>query len=153
MIALQREVVEKRRWLPQDSFTLIWSLSRVTPGTNVLACFAGVGWRLAGLAGAVTAAVAASLPSAVFCYWLTVAERQWNDDPMVAAALRGVAATVAGMMLAGALLLLKPAWRDGKLWTALPLALAAAVLSHSGAPPVAILGVAACAGWLLGKPK
>lgn len=41
MAALQRELVERRQWLTQEDFTLIWSLSRVTPGTNVVACFAG----------------------------------------------------------------------------------------------------------------
>ena len=153
MAILQREAVEKRRWLSQDDFTLIWSLARVTPGTNVLACFAGVGWRVAALPGAAAAAVASSLPSALLCYWLTLAERQWHSDPLVAAALRGVAATVAGMMLAGAILLLKPAWRGGKLARALPFTLAAAAISHAGGPPVAILAVAAAGGWLLEKPR
>src|SRR5262249_39198248 len=113
MAALQRELVERRRWLSQEDFTLIWSLSRVTPGTNVLACFVGVGWRLACLPGAVAVGVASCLPAAIVCYWLTVAEQQWQSNPWVAAALRGVAATVAGMMLAGAALLLKPALRAG----------------------------------------
>jgi len=148
MAALQRELVGKRGALSQDDFTLIWSLARVTPGTNVLACFAGVGWRLAGLAGAGAMVVASCLPSAVLCFWLALAERQWQSNPWVAAALHGVAATVAGMMLGGAALLLKPAWRSGRLAGAAAFTLAAGAASLAGGPPVAILAVAAAAGGL-----
>jgi chromate transporter len=147
MAALQREFVEKRAWLSQDDFTLIWSLARVTPGTNVQACFAGAGWRLAGWTGALMATVASCLPAAVLCYWLAAAERQWQSNAWVAAGLRGVGATVAGTMVAGAILLLKPAWRENRLAPALAFALAAAVASHLGAPPIAALGCAAVAGW------
>lgn len=151
MAALQRELVERRKWLSQEDFTLIWSLSRVTPGTNVVACFAGAGWRLAGLPGAVVAVVASCLPAAILCYWLTLAERQWQTDPVVASALRGVAATVAGMMLAGAMLLLKPAWRERSLARALVFTFTAAAISLAGGPPIAILATAAAAGWLFPK--
>lgn len=149
MAALQRELVDRRRWLSQEDFTLIWSLSRITPGTNVLACFAGVGWRLAGMPGAFAVAVASCLPAGILCYWLTVAERQWHANPWLAAALRGIAASVVGMMLVGAALLLKPAWRAQALPRALAFTLSAAVALHFGVPPIAILAVAATAGYLL----
>ncbi len=151
MAALQRELVEGRKWLTQEDFTLIWSLARVTPGTNVVACFAGAGWRLAGWTGAIVAVLASCLPAALLCYWLAVAERQWQANPWLVAALRGIAATVAGLMLAGAILLLKPAWRERRLLRALPFTLAAAAASYAGGPPVGILAMAAVAGWCFPK--
>jgi len=151
MLALQREIVDKRQWISQDDFTLIWSLARATPGTNVLACFAGVGWRLAGLPGALAAVIASSFPAAIFCYWLTLAEREWRSNLWVEAALRGVGAAVVGMMVGGAILLLRPTWRAGGLPRAIPYVAAAAVASHFGAPPLAILGLAAVGGWLTAK--
>ncbi|MCA2963362.1 MAG: chromate transporter [Acidobacteriaceae bacterium] len=42
---LQREMVERRRWLSEAEFGLIYGLARFTPGTNVLACTAARGWR------------------------------------------------------------------------------------------------------------
>ena len=153
MTALQRELVEQRQWLTQEDFTLIWSLARVTPGTNVVACFAGAGWRLAGLTGAVVAVLASCLPAALLCYWLAVAERQWQSNPWLAAALRGIAVTVVGLMLAGAMLLLKPAWRESRLLHALPLSLAAAAASYAGGPPLVILAMAAVAGWCLPRQR
>lgn len=153
MLALQREVVEKRQWLQPESFTLIWSLARVTPGTNVLACFAGVGWQLAGAKGAIMAVVGSSLPAALLCYWLTLAEREWQGNPWLAASLRGVAAAVVGMMLAGALLLLRPAWRAGGRMEVALIAIPAALGSHLGGPPVVILALAAAVGWLMAKER
>ena len=50
---LQREMVERRRWLSEAEFGLIYGLARFTPGTNVLACTAALGWRLGGWAAAV----------------------------------------------------------------------------------------------------
>ena len=152
MAALQRELVARRGWIAPEHFTLIWSLSRATPGTNVLACFAGAGWRVAGGAGAVVAVIASCLPAAALCYWLAVAERQWQSHAWLAAAMRGVSAAVAGMMLAGAILLLGPAWRERRLARALPFALAAAAASAWGAPPLVILGLAAGAGWWTHRP-
>ena len=146
MLALRRELVERRAWITDERFTLIWSFARVTPGTNVVACFAGAGWTLAGLRGALAGVVASCLPAAAFCYWLTVAERSWQSSAWLQAVLRGVMPAVAGMMLAGAVGLLKPAWRAGRLPSAVLLALAAAVLALAGAPPVAVLAAAALAG-------
>lgn len=150
MAALQRELVGRRAWLSQDEYTLVWSLARVTPGTNIVAFCAGSGWLLAGLGGAMIAVIASCLPSAVLTYWLAVAERQWQSHPWVASALRGIAAAVAGMMLAGALMLLEPAWRAGKLARALPVTLAAALASYAGSSPVVVLAVTAAIGWYLG---
>lgn len=152
MTALQRELVERRRWISPEQFTLIWSLARATPGTNVVACFAGAGWRVAGAPGALVAVAASCLPAAMLCYWLAVAERQWQSNAWLAQAMRGVSASVAGMMVAGSILLLKPAWREGRLRRALPFALAAAAASSWGAPPLAILGLAAVAGWWAHRP-
>jgi hypothetical protein len=41
---LHRELLDKRRWISDDNFTLCFGLARLTPGTNVLAFCTGVGW-------------------------------------------------------------------------------------------------------------
>ncbi|MBM3796869.1 MAG: chromate transporter [Acidobacteria bacterium] len=147
MLALRRKPVERCAWISDERFTLIWSFARVTPGTNVVACFARAGWTLAGGRGAVAGVLASCVPAAVFRYWLAVAERSWQSSAWLQAVLRGVMPAVAGMMLAGAVGLLKPAWRAGRLPGAVLMAVAAAGLSLAGAPPVAVLAGAAWVGW------
>jgi chromate transporter len=59
------ELVEKRRWLTDDQFTLSFALGRVTPGTSFLAFCTGFGYVLRGLPGAIVALLASSIPCAV----------------------------------------------------------------------------------------
>ena len=45
---LQQEIVVKRGWLAQVPFSLSYALSRLTPGTNLLAFCTAAGWIFAG---------------------------------------------------------------------------------------------------------
>ena len=49
---LHGEIVSKRRWISEEVFALCYALSRVTPGTNLLAFETGVGWIVRGWVGA-----------------------------------------------------------------------------------------------------
>jgi chromate transporter len=71
------ELVGRRQWLTQDRFTLCFALGRLTPGTNLLAFCTGVGWLLRGMAGAVTALMAASIPCAIMVIVLTALFNEW----------------------------------------------------------------------------
>src|SRR6185503_16479445 len=64
MAALQRELVVSREWISAERYALIFGLARATPGTNLLAFTAGVGWQLARWRGALLAVVAGSIPCA-----------------------------------------------------------------------------------------
>ena len=58
---LHREIVARRGWIDQDQFNLLVALSRLTPGTNLMAFCAGIGWMLRRCGGAVVALLAASV--------------------------------------------------------------------------------------------
>src|SRR5258706_14603515 len=59
---LQDELVDRRRWLNHEPFQLSYALSRVTPGTNLLAFCTAAGWLLRGWTGALVSLPAASIP-------------------------------------------------------------------------------------------
>src|SRR5271154_4890218 len=93
---LHHELLEKRRWLNNERFTLCFALGRLTPGTNLLAFCTGVGWTLRRFPGAIVALLAASIPCALMVIVLTALFRQWQDNSIVQAAIHGaVAAAVA----------------------------------------------------------
>jgi len=69
---LHRELLDKRRWLSPDNFNLCFALARLTPGTNLLAFCTAVGWLLRGMAGAIIALLAASIPCAIIVVVATV---------------------------------------------------------------------------------
>ena len=53
--ALERELVERRRVVTAEEYGVTYALCRVTPGTNMLAFCAGIGWLLRGWPGAALA--------------------------------------------------------------------------------------------------
>lgn len=49
-------------WLDEDGHALLTAVSRLTPGTNVLAYCVALGWRVGGLPAATAALLVASVP-------------------------------------------------------------------------------------------
>ena len=149
MAALHQELVVRRGWLEARHYGLIWSLARVTPGTNLLAFCAGVGWRLAGLAGALAAVLALTLPSAALTVWLTYAYQALRSNTWAVAAIAGVLAAAVGMMVAGAWQILQPHIKRPGWPHALATAGGAFALAHlAGLSPIVVLAIGALAGAL-----
>ena len=93
---LHRELLDKRRWVNDDSFTLSFALARLTPGTNLLAFCTGIGWLLRGLPGAVVALLAGSIPCTLIVVAATALFSHWQDNAWAQAAIHGaIAAAVA----------------------------------------------------------
>src|SRR2546426_482709 len=113
MAALYRELVVTRGWLPPDRYGLIFSLARATPGTNLLAFCAGVGWQLARLRGALVAVLSASIPCSVAVVWCTYVYTLWRSNPLAMSAIGGTLAAAVGMMAAATFQLARPRWKHG----------------------------------------
>jgi chromate transporter len=93
---LHRELLEKRRWLGKDDFTLSFALARLTPGTNLLAFCTAVGWLFRRGSGATVALLAASIPCALMVTVATALFSHWQDNRWAQAAIHGaIAAAVA----------------------------------------------------------
>src|SRR5579864_415989 len=67
---LQREFY-RRDWLSPEKFAIAFGLARLTPGTNVLAFCAAAAWYILGLAGALAAVLAITIPASILVVWLT----------------------------------------------------------------------------------
>jgi len=148
MSAMQSELMT-RQWISVEKYGLIYGLARVTPGTNILAFCAGVGWHLLRFRGAVLAVLAVSLPSAALVAIMTAGYDVWKSNPFAMAAISGMLAAAVGMMVTGAFLLLKPQFRAMRWIRTVVVAVAALVLSlWFGLSPVLILALAAVAGLL-----
>lgn len=148
MSAIQSELMA-RRWISVEKYGLIYGLARVTPGTNILAFCAGVGWHVMGLRGAVLAVLAVSVPSAALVTVMTAGYDVWKSNPFAMAAISGMLAAAVGMMVTGAFLLLRPQLRANRwMRTAVVGAAALALSLRFGVSPVPILALAAVAGAL-----
>jgi len=95
---VQREMVEKKRWLTADEFLEDWAVAQVLPGPNVINLALMIGDRHFGLRGAI-AAVAGMLtvPLGVILV-LALLYAQFAGNPQVAGALRGMGAVAGGLI-------------------------------------------------------
>ncbi len=100
---VERELVERKRWLTQDEFLEDWAVAQVMPGPNVVNLSLMIGARYFGLKGALTALAGMLLMPLLLVLVLAVVHAQIGSHPGVAGAFRGMAAVSAGMFAAMAL--------------------------------------------------
>jgi chromate transporter len=111
---LQHQTVEALGWLTPQEFLELFAIARITPGPgSMLATL--IGFKVAGLAGAMVATLALFVPSSLVCFvvarvWDHYHARRWRR-----ALEDGLAPIGAGLMFAGALAVLRMG-ADGPLW-------------------------------------
>ena len=141
MTVLERHIVE-RQWLDRRHAQLAYALSRVTPGTNLLAFCTGVGC-------AVVALAAASIPCAVLAVALTVFYTAWAGHPLAAFALRGALASAIAIMAVTCWTMLRPHVRGAhRLRVTLLFVGAFLLASIGGLSPLRVLAISAAVGAL-----
>ena len=100
LAVVQRELVERKRWLTQEEFVEDWAVAQVLPGPNVVNLSLMLGDRYFGLRGAV-AAVAGMLTFPLLGVLLLAALFAGvADAPIAQGALRGMGAVAAGLISA-----------------------------------------------------
>jgi chromate transporter len=92
------QIVNKRSWISELQFNLAFALSRLTPGTNLLAFCTAAGWLARRWLGAVAALIAASLPCSLIVVVVTHFYEVWQHNPIVLAGLRGALAAAVAVM-------------------------------------------------------
>lgn len=97
---LRDGLVTKRRWIDDNGFIELVSISETLPGLNATNIAVLLGDRLRGVAGSIAALVGICLPGAVFMYLVGIAYHIHGDRPFVTAMLKGVAAASTGLVLA-----------------------------------------------------
>jgi len=98
LAVVQRELVERKRWLTQEEFIEDWAVAQIMPGPNVVNLSLMIGGRYFGLAGAMTALAGLLALPLVLVLSLAVLHDRFADNPQVAGALRGMAAVSAGLI-------------------------------------------------------
>lgn len=97
---LRSGLVAKRHWVDDPEFVEYLAISQTLPGLNATNMAVLVGDRLRGWLGAGTALVAICLPGGLLMFAAGIAYQKTGDNPIVTAALRGVAAAAIGLILA-----------------------------------------------------
>jgi chromate transporter len=140
---IHRVVVDVEGWMTGAQFVELFALSQLAPGPNAM-IVALVGWKVAGVVGALVATAAVCGPSSVACYiaW------QWADRlreaPLRGVIQRALAPIAIGLIMASGYTLARGADRSlGALALTL---LATAALAFTRINPVWVLLAAAAVG-------
>lgn len=105
---LHTELIDRRKWVNREAFTLSFGLARLTPGTNLLSFAAGIGWLLRGFSGAAAALLAGSIPCSLIALLVTALYESWSKNRFVVVGLRGALAAAVGVMIATGWTLIRP---------------------------------------------
>jgi chromate transporter len=142
---MHRFAVGSRHWMTDQQFAALFAIAQAAPGPNFLISTL-IGWKAAGVPGAVVATVAMCGPSCVLAFW---AARFWDrhrDAPWRQAIGRGLAPVTVGLVAASAWLLSRAA--DTGLHLAAITAVVAACVYFTRINPLWCLAVAAGLGVL-----
>jgi chromate transporter len=100
LAVVQRELVERKRWLTQEEFIEDWAVAQIMPGPNVVNLSLMIGGRYFGIPGALAALGGLLAAPLLLVLGLVVLHDRFADSPQVAGALRGMAAVCAGLIAA-----------------------------------------------------
>ena len=100
LAVVQRELVEKKRWLTHEEFLEDWAVAQVLPGPNVINLSLMLGDRYFGLRGAVAAVGGMLAVPLVVILALAILYSHFAAQPQVAGALRGMGAVAGGLIAA-----------------------------------------------------
>ncbi len=106
LAVVQRELVDRKRWMTREEFVEEWAVAQIMPGPNVVNLSMMIGSRYFGLRGALVAVSGMLAAPMLVVLALAMLYAHWGDHPQVAGALRGMGAVAAGLIAAVGLKLL-----------------------------------------------
>ena len=130
MPEMQRLVVEVKGWTTPAEFIQLFAIAQAAPGPNVLVVSL-IGWKAAGLAGALVALVAVCFPAAVVSWCVADLWERFKESPWRIAIQRAIAPLVVGLIFSGGYVLCTPSTTpDWRLWAIAGATIAASLMTR-----------------------
>jgi chromate transporter len=142
---MHRKAVDSYSWMNGNQFADLFAISQAAPGPSILLVTL-IGYKAAGITGAVLATVAMILPAGILVYLVS---RLWSrsaDSPLRSAIERGFAPLTVGLVLASGWVMSKAADHDWRAW--ILTAACTFLCTTTKTNPIFIVGGAALIGWL-----
>jgi chromate transporter len=143
---IQKDVVEKYKFMSSDEFMEFATLSQTLPGVIALNCATFVGRKVAGNAGMIVAGIGSTISAFVFMIVATILIQLVPQDGPVAGAFRGIRTASSAFVLCAAFTLGKHNIK-GYFGVILMLATFGLVLFANVSAPIVII-LAGIAGYL-----
>ncbi|MFZ5974384.1 MAG: chromate transporter [Bacillota bacterium] len=141
---IEREFAGKKKWIAEEEMIDIIAVSQSLPGVIAINSSVMTGYRVAGVWGAVAAAVGVTLPSLLALMVVTLFYQAFRTNPWVNAAFRGLSVGVTALLASVAVRMGRRVLKD--VWTVLFFAVALCASLFSGVYAIWII----LAGGVLG---
>ena len=139
---IQREVIEKHKWIDEKDFLDMLVLAQSTPGPIAVNTSVFVGYKLAGVAGAVMATLGTVLPSFIVILLLALFFAEVRENRYVDAAFRAMRPAVVALIVAPLIGLVK-----GMRWYLISVsAVVALAVWYLGFSPAYLIGLSRVVG-------
>ena len=106
---IQREVVDRKKWIDEEEFLNMIALAQAAPGLIAVNSAIFIGWRVGGWKGVCGAVLGAVLPSFLIILAIAMVFKEWKDQPAVEAVFKGVRPAVVALIAAPLVKLAKSA--------------------------------------------
>lgn len=96
---IQRETVEKKKWINDDDILEIVAIAESTPGPIAVNSATFVGYKTAGVLGATAATIGVVLPSFTIIYFISFVIDKFENNTAVKYAFSGIRAGVLALII------------------------------------------------------
>lgn len=111
---MHRQAVEAHHWMSDKQFAALFAIAQAAPGPNFMIATL-VGWKAAGLVGAIAATCAMAAPSCVLAYWVAKVWDRYQAARWRIALAAGLAPVTVGFVASGAWLVTRATDTDTRL--------------------------------------
>ena len=109
---IEEEFVNKKKWIEKEDFMDVLVVSQSLPGALAVNCSTFLGYKIGGLAGAITALLGVVMPSFLMITVIAAFFMKFRYNTYVNAAFQGINAAVPMLVLFGAISLTKGVKRN-----------------------------------------
>ncbi|MGE7903106.1 chromate transporter [Peribacillus sp. NPDC094092] len=109
---IEKEVVEKRKWMKSEEVTDVFALSQSVPGAVAINSATFIGHRIAGMKGAMAAMIGVSLPTFFIVLALGILYFFIQDNPKIESAFISIRASIVAIIAYAAMKIGKTAVVD-----------------------------------------
>jgi chromate transporter len=148
---IEKEVLKHRKWMSKDELSEVLAVAQSVPGAIAVNSAIVIGYRVAGIIGALVALVGVILPAFFIVMGLCVAFFRVREQAWIAGALEGIRASVVALIIYAAIRMGKTCIMDKLTWGLLGATVGALILFHLN--PIWVLFCGAVFGMVVAQGK
>jgi chromate transporter len=148
---LEKEMVERHKWLTAQDFTQSVGIGALTPGPIFFAATVFIGHRLRGVPGALVCGMCTLLPSFILVLAIATLYVEVESSPLVIAIVHGISVAVVGLFISVVVKTGRSTMKD--LRGVVMVSIAFILLAFFKVDPLVLIVSAGLLGALLLQPK